>query len=70
MAYVQTRRLIPTGHGCRLGVYLGRPESPEHASEETRSMKQGYMTLCDRLGTLIEGDVAAGRVTLPAAQGA
>jgi hypothetical protein len=33
-------------------------------------MKQGYMTLCDRLGTLIEGDVAAGRVTLPAAQGA
>jgi hypothetical protein len=70
MAYVQTRRLIPTDDGCRLGVYLGRPEAPEHASEETRSMIQGYMTLWARLGTLIEGDMAAGRVTPPAAQGA
>jgi uncharacterized protein DUF2652 len=68
LAYLQTRRLIPSEHGCRLAVYLGRPESPEHDIEEIRIMMAGYMQLWNGLGTTIGSDVAAGKVSLPAPQ--
>lgn len=68
LTYFQTRRLISTETGCRLGVYLGRPEAPEHDTEEVRTMMAGYMQLWDGLGKVIESDLAAGKISLPAAQ--
>jgi hypothetical protein len=61
--------LIPTASSCRLAVYLGRPEAEEHDTPEIRAMIQGYMELWGGLGPIIERDLAAGQITVPAAQG-
>jgi hypothetical protein len=64
LAYLQTRRLIPTETGCRLGVYVGRPE--ENATEDVRDIMRQWMSAWSGLGPTIERDVAAGKITLGA----
>jgi hypothetical protein len=66
LIYLQTRRLIPTKSGCRLAVYLGRPEAEQHDTPEIRAMIQGYMELWGGLRPIIERDLAAGQITVPA----
>jgi hypothetical protein len=68
LAYMQTRRLVPTEKGCRLEVYLGRPELEEQDNEEVRAMVQGYMAQWGGLGEAIERDLAAGTITVPPAR--
>jgi len=66
LSYMQTRRLTPTANGCRLGVYLSRPQ--ENATEEVRAMLQGYMSMWAGMGPTIERDLDAGKIILGAIQ--
>lgn len=68
LAYTATRRLIPTATGCRLGVYLSRPEDDEQNTEEIRSMVDGHMRSWAGIAQAIKRDLAAGQITLSAVQ--
>jgi len=62
LEYLQTRRFIPTENGTRLLVTLSKPEG--EITEETRGAFEWMMSLFANVKTVMEEEIANGKVTL------